>query len=126
MTSRQVLAIACGSVILLTWCAARGRCASAITQPVESSDGSSADADSIRPGTVITMQNWRSYRRFMPYGMEALFESKHFWKMPPDVQMQVGSTIINPLPKNYVGATEKYAGQVRINELADGGLTMEG
>jgi Protein of unknown function (DUF1329) len=126
MTSRQVLAIACGSVILLTWCAARGRCASAITQPVESSDESSADADSIRPGTAITMQNWQSYRRFMPSGMVALFEGKYFWKMPPDVQMQVGSTIINPLPKNYVGATEKYAGQVRINELADGGLTMEG
>ena len=92
---------------------------------VESLDHSSG-ADSIPPGTTITMQNWQKYRGFMPDGMAALFEGKYFWKMPPDVQMEVGPTVIVPLPKNYLDATEKYGGQVRIIELPDGGLTLQG
>jgi uncharacterized protein DUF1329 len=89
-------------------------------------DHSLPSADSIPPGTVITMQNWQNYRQFMPDGMAAMFEGKYFWKMPPDVQMQVGPTTIIPLPKNYLAATEKYAGQVRIVELSGGGLTLQG
>ena len=84
------------------------------------------NADSIPPGTIITMQNWQNYRRFMPDGMVALFEGKYFWKMPPDVQMEVSPTIIVPLPKNYLAATEKYASQVKVIELPDGGLTLQG
>src|SRR5690349_5920598 len=61
-------------------------------------DHSLPSADSIPPGTVITMQNWQNYRQFMPDGMAAMFEGKYFWKMPPDVQMQVGPTTIIPLP----------------------------
>ena len=57
--------------------------------------------DAIAPGTVITMANWQQYKAFMPDGMAALFEGKYFWKMPPDVRMEVGPTIIHPLPKNY-------------------------
>ena len=60
-----------------------------------------------------------------PDGMAAMFESKYFWKMPPDVQMEVGPTVIVPLPKNYLAATEKYAGQIKIIELPDGGLTLQ-
>ena len=89
-------------------------------------DHSPPSADSIPPGTIITTQNWQDYRRFMPDGMAAMFEGKYFWKMPPDVQMEVGPTTIVPLPKNYLAATEKYAGQVRIIELPDGGLTLQG
>jgi hypothetical protein len=89
-------------------------------------DHSLRSADSIPPGTVITMQNWQNYRQFMPDGMAALFEGKYFWKMPPDVQMQVAPTTIVPLPKNYLAATEKYAGQVRIVELSGGGLALQG
>jgi hypothetical protein len=33
----------------------------------------------------------------------------YFWKMPPDVEIDVGPTIIHPLPKGYLNATEKYA-----------------
>src|SRR5262249_9049062 len=46
--------------------------------------------------------------------------------MPPDVQMQVGPTLIHPLPKNYLAATESYASRVKIIELPNGGLTLQG
>ena len=55
--------------------------------------------------------------------MIALFEGKYFWKMPADVQIEIGPTVIHPLPRNYLAATEKYASQVKIIELPDGGLT---
>jgi len=89
-------------------------------------DHGSPSADSIPSGTIITTQNWQSYRQFMSDGMAALFEGKYSWKMPADVQMEVGPTKIVPLPKNYLAATEKYAGQVRIVDLPDGGLTLQG
>ncbi len=72
------------------------------------------------------MQNWRTFRDFMPDGMAAFFEGRYFWKMPPDVEMPVGPTIIHPLPKSYMDATEKYSAQVKIKELPDGGLTLTG
>jgi len=82
-------------------------------------------ADTIAPGTVITIANWQRYRAFMPDGMAALFEGKYFWKMPQDVRIEIGPTIIDPLPKNYLAATEKYAEMVRLVELPSGGLTLE-
>jgi Protein of unknown function (DUF1329) len=89
-------------------------------------DHTPPSADSIPSGTIITTQNWQSYRQFMPDGMAAMFEGKYFWKMPADVQMEVGPTVIVPLPKNYLAATEKYASQVQIIELPNGGLTLRG
>lgn len=89
-------------------------------------DGAAKPADTIPPGTAITMDNWRDYRQFMPDGMVALFEGKYFWKMPPDVRIEVGPTVIHPLPRNYVEATEKYASQVKLIELAGGGLKLDG
>src|SRR5207244_10366096 len=53
-------------------------------------DHAPQSADTIPPGTIITMQNWQNFRQFMPDGMAAMFEGKYFWKMPPDVQMEVG------------------------------------
>ena len=44
--------------------------------------------------------------------------------MPTDVQMDVGPTVVHPLPKTYMEATEKYSGQVKIVELPDGALTL--
>jgi hypothetical protein len=85
----------------------------------------STDAGStIAPGTVITMANWQQYRAFMPDGMAALFEGKYFWKIPADVRMEVGPTIIHPLPTNYLEATKKNAQGVRVVELPDGGLSL--
>ena len=85
-----------------------------------------APSDSIPPGTTITMQNWQQFQQFMPDGMVALFQGKYFWKMPADVQMEVGPTIIHPLPKTYMEATEKYSGQVKLVDLPDGALTLSG
>jgi Protein of unknown function (DUF1329) len=82
--------------------------------------------NAIPPGTSITMQNWQNFKQFMPDGMVALFQGKYFWKMPADVSMEVGPTVTYPLPKNYLEATQKYASQVKIVELPDGGLTLTG
>lgn len=87
--------------------------------------GTTLATASIAPGTVITMATWRQYRDFMPDGLIALFEGKYFWKMPPDIQIEIAPTEIHPLPKNYLATTEKYAGQVSIVELPDGGLTLQ-
>src|SRR6266481_4705335 len=94
-------------------------------QSAASSDGVAGAHATIPPGTTITMQNWQQYRQFMPDGMVELFEGKYFWKMPADVQMEVGPTVIHPLPKGYVAATEKYSSQVKLVALPDGGLTVE-
>src|SRR5579863_428308 len=89
--------------------------------------GPAVQSDSaIAPGTTITMQNWQNYQQFMPDGMVALFQGKYFWKMPADVAMKVGPTVNYPLPKGYLEATEKFASQVKIVELPDGGLTLTG
>jgi hypothetical protein len=82
--------------------------------------------ETIAPGTAITMENWRNYQEFMPDGMISLFKGTYFWKMPPDIRIEVGPTVIHPLPKNYVDATEKYSSQVKLIELPGGGLSLEG
>ncbi len=88
-------------------------------EPVSTSAG-------VPVGTVITMQNWQKYQQYFSDGVVDLFSGKYYWKMPADVSIEVGPTIINPLPQNYLAATEKYSAQVRIVELPDGGLTLEG
>src|SRR5215831_7806045 len=79
----------------------------------------------IGPGTRITMQNWRQYNQFMPDGMKELFEGKYFWKIPPDVELEVGPTVIHPLPTGYLKATEEGRAQTRIVTLPDGRLNVE-
>src|SRR5215831_13642122 len=56
---------------------------------------------SIPAGTTITVKNWRRYREFMPDGMIALFQGDYYWRMPTDVQMEVGPAVVRPLPKTY-------------------------
>ena len=87
-------------------------------------DSGAAD-QSISSGTRITKQNWLQYHRFMSDGLQALFAGKYFWKMPGGAQINLGPTIINPPPPSYVEATEKYAGQVKLVDLPNGGLTLE-
>src|ERR1700683_2399090 len=60
----------------------------------------------IPPGTVITIANWRQYQQFMPDGMITLFEGRSSWKMPDDLVMPVGPTVIHPLPGGYSHATK--------------------
>lgn len=89
-----------------------------------SAQASPAEASTIPPGTAITASNWRDYKQFMPDGMIALFEGKYFWKMPADIRMEVGSTVVRQLPANYTAATERYAAQVKLIELPGGGLSL--
>ncbi len=86
----------------------------------------STDSKSIPVGTVITTQNWQQYKDFMPDGMAELFAGQYSLKMPPDAQLEIGLTVIHPLPKGYVEATEKYSDQVKLVKLPDGGLTLRG
>jgi hypothetical protein len=96
------------------------------TTASESRPADESMAGTIPPGTTITMQNWQHYQQYMPDGMAALFDGKYFWKMPPEVSMEIGPTIIHPLPSSYLAATEKYSEQVRIVELPSGGLSLTG
>lgn len=97
-----------------------------ISKSVTQKDDGASSTEAISPGTAITMANWRDYRAFMPDVMISLFEGTYFWKMPSDVRMEIGPTVIHPLPRNYLEATEKYSGQVKLIELPSGGLSLEG
>lgn len=72
------------------------------------------------PGSQITMQNWQKYQKFMPVGMIELFEGSHYWKMPADIQLNVGPTVIEDIPDGYAEATEKYSRQVRAVHYPNG------
>ena len=54
-------------------------------------------------GTKITMANWEQYKAFMPLGMIKLFQGTYGWKMPADVEMDVGPAHEGGnLPKTWV------------------------
>ncbi len=80
----------------------------------------------IPPGTIITSGNWQQYKRFMSQGLTALFEGSHFWKIPPDLAIEVGPTISIPLPRKYLDDTRKYSGQVQLSRLPTGGYIPKG
>jgi Protein of unknown function (DUF1329) len=86
----------------------------------------SATAATIAPGTIITAENWANYQQFMPAGMIALFKGAYDLKMPADVKMEIGPAKVYPLPRNYLAATEKYSPGVTIQQLSNGGLTLQG
>jgi len=96
-------------------------------------DSSAAAADSapapgttIPAGTVITAANWLRYASFMPVGMQAIFAGDHYWRMPPDVQIEIGPTIPIALPRRYLDDTASYAKQVTLTHAADGGYAPAG
>ena len=72
------------------------------------------------PGTKITMSNWTQYKNFMPFGMTKFFEGSFFWKMPSDIEMDVGPTIPGNVPETIIAATEKYGSQTRVKVLPNG------
>jgi Protein of unknown function (DUF1329) len=82
--------------------------------------------DPIQPGTVITLQNWQSYRQYMTEGMQALFAGRYFWKLPPDASMEVGQPKPHPLPQVFLDNTKKYSHLVQIRDLPNGGHTIVG
>jgi hypothetical protein len=69
---------------------------------------------------TITMSNWQQYKQFMPLGMQKLFEGTYFWKMPPDVQINLQPAKYDFLPTTWVEATEKYGGQTEVKVLPNG------
>jgi hypothetical protein len=81
--------------------------------------------DSIPVGTKINMGNWGTYRKYMPLGMVELFEGTHFWRMPADIEINVGPTVIYSLPRGYDEATKKYSDDVRVVRLANGHNDIE-
>jgi hypothetical protein len=52
--------------------------------------------------------------------MQKLFEGTYFWKMPQDVELNVGPTINNFLPKSWKDTTEKYGAQTTVEVLPNG------
>jgi len=94
----------------------------------QSTDRSEMDQwvkDTANQGTVptsgtITMSNWQQYKQFMPLGMQKLFEGIYFWKMPADVQMEIGPAKYDFLPKTWVEATEKFGPQTDVKILPNG------
>jgi hypothetical protein len=74
--------------------------------------------------TTINMSNWVKYQEYMPVGMAELFQGNHFWKMPSDVAITVGPTVIQRLPDGYEEATAKYSGAVKIVPRANGHLDI--
>jgi hypothetical protein len=77
-------------------------------------------AGTIAPGTRITMQNWSQYRQYMPMGMQELFAGRHFWKMPGEVEIDVGPTVVAPLPAAYTNAAKQGDSRVRVVHLPNG------
>ena len=77
-------------------------------------------------GAKITMANWQQYKQFMPLGMQKLFEGEYYWKMPSDVEMDVGPAVYNTfLPKTWVEATEKYGPQTQVEVLPNGHYVLK-
>lgn len=98
----------------------------ALAAPLQAAAAESSEG-TIPPGTVINMQNWQQYRKYMTYSMEVLFEGKYIWKFPPDFQLTVGPPKHYPMgSKPYIEATSKYAGQVKIESLPNGGHNITG
>ena len=77
------------------------------------------------PGTTITMQNWQKYKAFLPFGMVMLFQGQYGWKMPSDIQIDIGPTHHHILPKTYLAATEQYGGQDRVEVLPNGHFKID-
>jgi hypothetical protein len=73
------------------------------------------------------MQNWQQYQKFMTDGMKALFQGfGGKWKLPDDYQMVIEPTKQYQASATYMDQTEKYAKDVKIVSLPNGGHTIEG
>jgi hypothetical protein len=71
-------------------------------------------------GTKITVANWQQYKQFLPFGMAKLFAGQYQWKMPQDVEIDIGPARYGNLPKTWIEATEKYGAQDSVEVLPNG------
>jgi Protein of unknown function (DUF1329) len=77
-------------------------------------------------GTKITMSNWQQYKEFMPFGMIVFFQGQYYWKMPADLEMEIGPSHEEAnLPKSWVQATEKYGSQTSVEVLPNGHYVLK-
>ena len=83
------------------------------------------EGDTIPVGTKIKITNWSKYKQFMPDGMATLLEGKYFWKMPADMEMDIGPTRAFEPPSGYVAATEKYGSQTQVVTMPDGSYDLK-
>ena len=89
-------------------------------------EGGAPRPPTIPAGSVVTNGNWRQYASFMPVGMQAIFAGDHFWRMPVDVQIEVGPSVPIALPRRYMDDTATLSRQVSLVHLADGGYIPSG
>lgn len=85
-----------------------------------------AQTEPLPPGTEITNRNWQAYRQFMSEGLITLFEGSKFWRMPPDLRIEVGPTIAIPLPKKSLQDTAQFSQNVKLVRTAAGGYVPSG
>ena len=87
----------------------------------------SDSAETIRPGTQITLQNWQRYKNYLPFGIQVLYSSQYRWHVDssPEFTITVGPTVDYTWPRQYLEDTEKYGNQTRLIRLDSGGNTIE-
>jgi len=85
-------------------------------------------AETISPGTKITLQNWQQYKKFMTIGLQAMFSQSYSFRIGggPEFTIEVGPTIGVPLAKRLKEDTEKYGGQAKLRKVDSGGYTVDG
>jgi Protein of unknown function (DUF1329) len=86
-------------------------------------------AETIPPGTKITVDNWAKYKNFFPYFIQLGYAQKmHFHVINrADYTVEVVPTEDFPPPKAMRENTEKYAGQTKLVPYAPtGGFTWTG
>jgi hypothetical protein len=85
-----------------------------------------ASSGTIPPGTVINKQNWQQYKQFMSYGMQVFWGDAYHWRFPDDYEVVIGPTHHYAMgSRQYIENTERYASQVRIVDLSNGGHNLE-
>jgi hypothetical protein len=62
----------------------------------------------------------------MSNGLAALFEGKKFWRLPADLQIEVGPKTSIPLPRKYLQDTARYSNRVTLTRTSSGGYVPKG
>lgn len=84
-------------------------------------------SETIPPGTQITLQNWKSYAKFMPIWLQTLYNGDYHWHIGegPEFTIEVGPRHDFPLPRKFREDTEKYGGQATLEKTSSGGWTIK-
>jgi len=112
------------SAVAIVWLVAA--LCSPIGYLVNSARAADAAGSTVPAGTRITSANWQDYKQFMPPAMQTLFGGQTFWKVPADVEIEIGPTQPMPLPPAYVSDTEKNANRTTLRKLPEAGYIPEG